>query len=202
MTDGGQRLWLHTALLEAPDGTRTAAFAVDERAYPDPEAARAAVREAFDALQLRGVAAEFEAVRVRAGDPASPLPGWSEYRRRLDGGGARPAARPGVLLRVSLSGELDRERLDGLQDALGMRRSGRLSDDASDMFGYRVLAEDAGSGSVTTMRLQRQAARAWTVTVSAQGPAPSGAEVERWRDAVFAAASGAGLSVGEVWAGV
>jgi hypothetical protein len=200
MTDGDRRFWLHTAFLEASDGTSAPAFVVDERDYPDREAARAALREAFDALQLRGVAAEFEAVLVRPGEPAVPLPSWSEYQ--ADGSGtdrraaAGPASRSGVCLRVALGGELDRERLGGLQEALGMRRGGRLSDDAAEIFGLRVLGEDENA---PTMRLHRGAARTWTVTVSSRGDQPSAQRVGRWREQIVAAATAAGLTVGEVW---
>lgn len=198
MTDGGQWLWVHTALLEGPDGRETAAFVIDERTYPDQETARAAVREAFDALQIRGIAAQFETVLVSPHEPAPPLPSWAEYRLGLDGERPHPP-RPRTLLRVELSGDLDRDRLDRLQAGLGMRRSGRLSQDWSDSFGERILAGEGDSQ--TSMRLRRRSPLAWTVTVSARGAAPSGAEVEQWRDEVLAAAAGAGLVVGEVEVG-
>jgi hypothetical protein len=66
-SDPPQRFWLHTALLQAPDGTLSPAFVIDERAYPDQAAARADLNEAFGALQRAGVPAQFEAVSVRAG---------------------------------------------------------------------------------------------------------------------------------------
>lgn len=200
MTDGDKprRFWLHTALLKAPDGTLSPAFVIDERAYPDPAAARAALNEAFDALQRDGVAAEFEAVIVRPGEPTSPLPAWREYLANGIDAGRRAPARSGGSLRVSLTGALDRDRLNSLQDALGMRRGGRLDDDSFDrQFGYRVLSEDGDSW--TAMRLHRKAARAWQVTVSShQGATSSAEQVESWRDQIVAAATAAGLAVGEI----
>lgn len=195
MTDGDKprRFFVHTALLEAPDGRLAPAFVIDERAYPDRETARAAVNEAFAALQRDGVAAQFEAFMVHTGEPASPLPTWEEYRDKGTGGGRRDPA-----MRVPLSGVLDRERLDSLQDALGMRRGGRLDDDSFDrQFGYLVVHEDGAAW--TAMRLHRKAERAWQVTVSShQGDLVPDEQVAQWRDQIVAAATAAGLAVGEI----
>lgn len=200
MTDGGkpQRFWLHTALLEATDGKLTPAFVIDERAYPDREAARAEVNEAFAALQRDGIAAQLETVLLHPGEPAPPLPSWQEYRDSRSSTGRSERATFGGSLRVSLSGALDRERLSSLQDALGMRRGGRLDDDSFDsQLGYRVLLED-GAGWMA-MRLHRNAARGWHVAVSShQGATCPAEQLALWRDQIVAAATAAGLTVGEI----
>jgi len=198
-SDRPQRFWLHTALLQAPDGTLSPAFVIDERAYPDQAAARADLNEAFGTLQRAGVAAQFEAVSVHAGEPSSPLPAWSEYRVNGSGADRQEPAKFGGSLRVSLTGALDRERLNSLQDALGMRRGGRLDDDSFDsQLGYRVLSEDGDAW--TAMRLHRKGARAWLVAVSSQqGGTHSAEQVAEWRDQIVAAATAAGLGVDKIW---
>jgi hypothetical protein len=95
-SDRPQRFWLHTALLQAPDGTLSPAFVIDERAYPDQAAARADLNEAFGTLQRAGVPAQFEAVSVRAGmagGRVEPSGGYS--RGRTSGGVARSDRRRG-----------------------------------------------------------------------------------------------------------
>jgi hypothetical protein len=200
VTDGDKepRLWYHVALLEAPDGRLSPAFVIDERTYPNPETARAAVDEAFATLQREGIAAEFETVLLQhPGEHGWPAPSWLEYRTRFDPW--RPAPRrDGRILTVALGGMLDRERVNGLQDALGMRRCGRLDDDSFDRsFGDRILSRDGDSW--TQMRLHRHAERKWSASVSTHNAElPSAEQVALWRDQIVAAATAAGLSVGEI----
>jgi hypothetical protein len=184
VTDGDQRQrqWLHTALLEGPDGRLAPAFEIDERNYPSPEAARAAVSEAFDTLQRERIAAEFETVLLHPGDPGSGRPSWTQYRTRFAQWRREPARRP-RMLQVWLAGEMDRERVNGLQDALGLRRAGRMDGD-----------------SWTVMHLHRHGQRKWSVSVLVhKGDLPSAEQVALWRDQIVAAATAAGLGVGEIW---
>ena len=62
------------------DGTAPA-FVIDGRDYTDDEAVMAAVEEAWDALEARGMVAEFE-TRPADERPAW-LPTWHEYRPTL-----------------------------------------------------------------------------------------------------------------------
>jgi hypothetical protein len=200
VTDGDQRQrqWLHTALLEGPDGRLAPAFEIDERNYPSPEAARAAVSEAFDTLQREGIAAEFETTLLHPGEPGLPIPSWPEYRTRFAQWRRAPARRP-RMLQVWLAGEMDRERVNGLQDALGLRRAGRMDDDSWDTpFGDLILSRDGDSWTV--MHLHRHGPRKWSVSVLVhQGDLPSAEQVALWRDQIAAAATAAGLRVGEIW---
>ena len=200
MTDGDQqqRQWTHLASLEGPDGQLTFAFEIDERSYPSPEAARAAVSEAFNTLQREGIAAHIETVLLHPGEPSSGRPSWTQYRTRFAQWRPKPARRP-RMLQVWLGGEMDRERVNGLQDALGLRRGGRMDDDSWDTpFGDLTLSRDGDSWTV--MHLHRHGQRKWSVSVLVHnGDLPSAEQVARWRDQIAAAATAAGLSVGEIW---
>lgn len=68
------------------DGETAAAFVIDERQYPDTDAAQAALNAAAAELRQRRIPHELEHVRVRADAPAEPLPSWQEYRATLGDG--------------------------------------------------------------------------------------------------------------------
>ncbi|MFD7324778.1 hypothetical protein ACFV9D_27425 [Streptomyces sp. NPDC059875] len=71
-----------------------ATFVIDGRRYADdPDAVRRLSEEAFSELNRLRIPAEFETTEVSPTQPASRLPSWEEYRRRLppDDSG-RPAA--------------------------------------------------------------------------------------------------------------
>lgn len=50
------------------------------------------------------------------------------------------------------------------------------------------------------MRLHRHGVRSWPAAVlTHKGDLPSAGQVARWRDQIIAAATAAGLRVGEIW---
>lgn len=85
---GTNHAWVWIGYVTTDDGP-AAAFAIDERQYPDAASARAAADEAAEELRRRRLAYEFQSVRVRLDEPAQPLPTWTEYRSGL------PAEPPG-----------------------------------------------------------------------------------------------------------
>lgn len=80
--------WIWIGHVTTGDGDAVAAFVIDERHYPDADAAQATVTAAAEDLRRRGLAHELEHVRVRADEPAQPLPTWTEYRETLPDGDA------------------------------------------------------------------------------------------------------------------
>src|SRR3954471_635866 len=96
----------------------------------------------------------------------------------------------GRRLTVDLRGQLDQAALDGLRDALGLHRRGRLTDREDWEFGFRVLTAEGEPPA--TLRPCRYAERRWAVTLdAAELPAT---EVLSWAERAEAAAAAAGLS--------
>ncbi len=65
------------------NGRQRALFVIDGRGYHDGCAVRAAVAEAFNALQERHVRAEMETRQARPSTPAPDLPTWDRFRPTL-----------------------------------------------------------------------------------------------------------------------
>jgi len=79
---------VHVRAGSASDGLAPA-FVIDGRDYPDDDAVLAAVDEAWDALEGRGLVAEFE-TRPAAERPGW-LPTWEAYRDEVLGEGGSPS---------------------------------------------------------------------------------------------------------------
>lgn len=75
--------WVWIGHLRTIDGDLVATFAIDERQYPDADAAQAALNAAAAELRRRRIPHELEHVRVRRDSPAEPLPSWADYRASL-----------------------------------------------------------------------------------------------------------------------
>ena len=65
------------------DGWR-AAFVIDGRRYPDPNAVQTISDEAFAELNRRDIPAEFETRQVSATEKPLKLLSWEEYRKRFE----------------------------------------------------------------------------------------------------------------------
>jgi hypothetical protein len=99
----------------------------------------------------------------------------------------------GRRLTVDLRGQLDQAGLDGLRDALGLHRRGRLTDREDWEFGFRVLTAEGEAPA--TLRLWRYEDDRWAVTLDAAGLAAT--DVLSWAERAEAAAAAAGLTVVE-----
>lgn len=84
MTEAGEpeRVW--TCFENVGDEEYVVGFVVDARKYSDPAQARAALEEAVDEIDRRGIPGEYETRYARPGEPPSDLPRWPEYKSRLD----------------------------------------------------------------------------------------------------------------------
>lgn len=87
MTDT-KHAWIWIGHVTNAEGDVIAAFVIDERHYPDADAAQATVTAAAEELRRRGLAHELEHVRVGLDEPTQPLPTWTEYRQSLPDGRA------------------------------------------------------------------------------------------------------------------
>jgi len=103
------------------NGRQRALFVIDGRDYHDGRAVRAAVAEAFNALQERHVRAEMETRQVRPSTPAPDLPTWERFRPTLAPTTwdlAIPAWTSWEEARTALQGQLDSATLGVLGRAM------------------------------------------------------------------------------------
>lgn len=87
MTDTSHA-WVWIGYVTTADGEVTGAFVVDERQYPDADAAQAVLNAAAAELRRRDIPHELQQVRVRREAPPEPLPTWAEYHATLPPDGA------------------------------------------------------------------------------------------------------------------
>ena len=78
----GEREVVRVVYVRNAEAGSAAAFAIDGRDYETDEAVRAAVIDAWDELENRGLVAEFET--RPAGERPDWLPTWEQYRERLE----------------------------------------------------------------------------------------------------------------------
>jgi hypothetical protein len=114
---------------------------------------------------------------------------------------APPARRTSLPVREAyvarLRGTLTGETLDRLRAGAGLRPRGRLDDDWSTDFGYRLLRDEPGRP--VRLSLSRVSDNEWRIALSYQGDPPQDEVVERTRAEVLAAAADAGLTVEQEW---
>ena len=79
-SDRLETAWIWIGYVTAEGGDVTAAFVIDERQCADADAT---MTSAAEELRNRGIAHEFEHVRVLRDAPPEPLPSWAEYRQSL-----------------------------------------------------------------------------------------------------------------------
>ncbi|MFE6862791.1 hypothetical protein [Nocardia sp. NPDC057668] len=100
-------------------------------------------------------------------------------------------------LRMIMSGELDRTRLDRLREALGLARKGRLTDREDEHFGYRDVSENQDRS--LSLDLWRVSDAEWSLRISAAADVDlSDAEITRWQSVIAAAADANGLEISSV----
>jgi hypothetical protein len=100
-------------------------------------------------------------------------------------------------LRIVVFGSVDQRLLDRLRAEFDLGRSGRLSDDEDVVMGLRF--EERPDGGLVNVRLSRDAPDSWTFWVSAEGPPPSGEQLDDYRARFLAAIEGTGLVVNREW---
>ncbi len=81
MADAGELQRMHTYAIVGADGGSRPSFVIDGRTYATPEAVRADIGEASDALNALLVDFERETTEISPAAPPSVLPGWRDIKR-------------------------------------------------------------------------------------------------------------------------
>ncbi|MFI6777027.1 TY-Chap domain-containing protein [Nocardia sp. NPDC050412] len=106
-------------------------------------------------------------------------------------------ARPKRRLLLTLSGDLDHDRLEQLRDTLGLSRRGRLDDPDAVQFGSRELG--AGGDASVLAKLWRDGENRWSISVEVMPDALiDSTDVDQWQEMFETAARSVGFDVVEV----
>jgi hypothetical protein len=98
-------------------------------------------------------------------------------------------------LTVHLLGKLSQTGLDEFRRRLDLHRSGRLTDEQDEDFGYRYLREDKGHFIRLTLWRKDADGTRWVVELTYQNEPPDEATVDRLLAQIQDAAAAAGLSL-------
>ena len=97
-----------------------------------------------------------------------------------------------IAYRATASGEVDQARLEDLRRRLTLHKSGRLSDEEDEQFGYRV---DLVGGIKIRLTLSRAGRNSWSFWVSYDdAQVPDAAVIDGYRTEIRATIEAAGLT--------